>query len=85
MDSRITLAFDKHVIDKAKAYAASQNISLSRLTEFLFRQITSGNYKTLEELPVSEWVNDIADGQAEYVTKPRSRKSQKKDFFDSQK
>lgn len=85
MDSRITLAFDKVVIEKAKAYAASQNISLSRLTEFLYRQITSDNYKTLDELPVSEWVNSIAEGQAEYITKPRSRKSLKNDFYDSRK
>lgn len=85
MDSRITLAFDKQVIDKAKAYAASQNISLSRLTEFLFRQITSGNYKTLDELPVADWVNEIADGQAVYITMPRSRKSMKADFYNSRK
>jgi hypothetical protein len=85
MDSRITLAFDKNVIDKAKAYAASQNISLSRLTEFLFRQITSGNYKTIDELPVSDWVNEIAEGQADYITKARSRKSLKQDFYDSHK
>lgn len=69
MDAKVTLSFDKEVIEKAKEYAESHNISLSRLTEFLLRQIISGRYKTLESLPVSEWVNQLAEGRAEYVTK----------------
>lgn len=85
MDAKITLSFDKEIIDKAKTYADSQNISLSRLTEFLYRQITSGNYKNLEDLPVSDWVMQVAEGAAEYKTKPRSRKSLKKEFFNNKK
>ena len=81
MDSKITLSFDKDVIEQAKSFAASQDISLSRLTEFLYRQITSGNYKNLEELPVADWVNMIAEGEAEYKTRPRGRKSLKEEFL----
>ncbi len=40
----ITLGFDKSVITKAKRYANENNISLSRLIEFLLRKITSNNY-----------------------------------------
>jgi len=83
MDAKITLSFDKSVIEQAKQYAESQNISLSRLMEFLLRKITSGNYQTLEDFPVSEWVNQVAEGDAEYTTRPRSRKSLKKEFFES--
>ena len=43
MDAKITLSFDRDIIVKAKDFADSQNISLSRLTEFLYRQITSGS------------------------------------------
>lgn len=39
MDSKLTLSFDKEVIEKAKAFAAANNISLSKLNEYLFRNI----------------------------------------------
>ncbi len=85
MDAKITLSFDKEVIGKAKIFAESQNISLSRLMEFLLRQITSGNYKNLENLPVSDWVNQLAEGEAHYITRPASRKALKNEFLDSRK
>jgi hypothetical protein len=85
MDAKVTLSFDREVIEKAKRYAESHNISLSRLTEFLLRQITTGNYKTLEELPVSDWVNQLAEGRAEYMTRKRSRASMKKEYYNSRK
>ncbi len=83
MDAKITLSFNRETIDKAKKFAESQNISLSRLTEFLYRRITSGHYKSLEELPIADWVNSLAEGDPEYKTKPRSRKSMKNEFFKS--
>ena len=85
MDAKVTLSFNREVIEKAKKYAESQNISLSRLTEFLLQQITSGSYKTLEELPLSEWVNNLAEGRAEYLTRRRSRKSMNKEYYNSRK
>ena len=85
MDAKVTLSFDKEVIEKAKGYAESDNISLSRLTEFLLRQIISGRYKTLEALPVSEWVNQLAEGSTEYVNRKRSRKSMRKGYYNSKK
>lgn len=78
MDARITLSFDKEVIGKAKKFAESQNISLSRMMEFLLRQITSGNYSNLEKLPVSDWVNRLAEGEAKYTTRQKSLKAMKK-------
>ena len=44
MDAKLILNFDRRVIEKAKDFAADNNISLSRLTEFLYRKITSGSY-----------------------------------------
>jgi hypothetical protein len=85
MDAKVTLSFDKEIIEKAKRFADSQNISLSRLTEFLYRQITSGNHNSLEDLQISDWVLQVAEGKAEYKPRRRNRKSMKKDFFDSQK
>lgn len=85
MDSKITLSFDQSVIEKAKKFADSQNISLSRLTEFLYRKITSGDYENLESLPVADWVNLLSEGETEYKTKPRSRSTLKNEFLKSRK
>jgi hypothetical protein len=83
MDTKLTLHFDSEVIEKAKLFASSNNISLSRLTEFLYRQITSGNYKTLEEFPMADWINQVAESNAVY--KSRSRKSMKNEFLSHRK
>jgi hypothetical protein len=40
MDAKITLSFDEAIITKAKRFADDNNISLSRLTEFLFSKVT---------------------------------------------
>jgi hypothetical protein len=83
MDAKITLAFDQEVIEKAKAYAAEHNISLSRLTEFLYQKITSGDFKELDQFPIADWVNKVAEGEIEY--KKRGRKSMKDEFMKSRK
>lgn len=84
MDSKVTLSFNTQVINRAKKYAADNNISLSRLIEHLLRQATSKNYKSLEDYPVSDWVNQLAEGNVEYQTK-RSRKTSKNEFFEAKK
>jgi hypothetical protein len=85
MDAKITLSFDKEVIASAKKFADAQNISLSRMMEYLLREITSGNYRNLEEFPVSDWVSQLAEGKAVYVTRSRSRKVLKNEFMNSKK
>lgn len=85
MDSKITLSFNEEVIKKAKKYAEANNISLSRLIEFLLQKITSSTYHSLEEYPISDWVMQIAEGEAVYQTKKRSRQSSKDEYFASKK
>ena len=85
MDAKITLSFNEDIIGKAKRFAESNNISLSRLTEFLYSKITSGNYTQLEDLPIADWVSKVSEGEVEYLTKPRSVKSMKKEYFKSKK
>jgi antitoxin component of RelBE/YafQ-DinJ toxin-antitoxin module len=84
MNAKLTLSFNEEVINKAKKYAEENDISLSRLIEFLLTKVTSTDYQSLEEYPIADWVNLIAEGKAEYQTK-QSRKSAKKEFFDSRK
>jgi len=83
MDSKITLSFDKEVIDQAKRFADKNDMSLSRLTEFLYSRITSGTYKSLQELPISDCVGMMSEGEDEYLTSSKSRKSRKYDYLKS--
>jgi hypothetical protein len=85
MDSKVTLSFDQEVIRHAKQYAASQHISLSRLVEFLLRRATTGEYRSLEDFPIADWVMQVAEGPAEYNTGKKSRKDLKDEFFTSRK
>lgn len=85
MDAKITLSFNEAVIIKAKQYAEANNISLSRLIEYLLQKITSSNYQSYEDFPISDWVMQVAEGEAVYQTKKRSRKSSKDEFFASKK
>lgn len=84
MDSKVTLSFDQGVIAKAKVFAEANNISLSRLTEFLLSKVADKKYRSLDELPVSDWVSQVSEGQVEYVRK-NSAKSVKKDYLESRK
>ena len=86
MDNKITLSFNEAVIKKAKKYADNNNISLSRLVEFLLARVTAANYASLEDYPVADWVQQVADGQATYQTKhKRTRKTAKAEYFTSKK
>ena len=85
MDAKITLSFDKDVVNGAKAFADAHHISLSRLTEFIYRQLTLKSYDSLEELPISDWVNMLAEGELEYQRSPRSRKALKGEYLDTRK
>lgn len=85
MDAKITLSFNQTVIEKAKLYAQNNNISLSRLTEFLLNKVTSNNYQSLEDFPISDWVSMVGEGQAVYQTTPRKNKNLKTEYFKSKK
>ncbi len=85
MDAKITLSFDEAVIKKAKKYAKENNTSLSRIIEFLMQKVTSTGYQSFEDFPVSEWVHEIAEGEAVYKTKHSPRKALKADYYKSRK
>lgn len=85
MDAKVTLSFNAAVIEQAKALAEKQGISLSRLTEILLRKaIDSQNYH-IEELPVADWVSQVAEGEIEYVSRRKKRSDAKDEFFKSRK
>jgi hypothetical protein len=85
MDAKVTLSFDEGIVNRAKRYAEKNNISLSRLVEFLLQKTTAANYSSLEDLPISDWVNVVAEGQAVYQTKKKTRKSARAEYYSSKK
>lgn len=85
MDAKITLSFDEQIIIRAKKFAEENNISLSRLMELLLSKLTAKKYNTIEELPISDWVQMVSEGQIEYKTPKRNRKKIKEEFFKSKK
>jgi len=85
MDAKLTLAFDQAVIERTKLFAEKHDISLSRLTEFLYRKLTESPYTNLEDLPISDWVHLVAEGEIEYKTQTKSRKALKDEYFSSKK
>lgn len=85
MDSKITLSFDAGVAERAKAFAEANNISLSRLVEFMLSKVTDKRYRSIDELPVSDWVNAVAEGEVEYVRKNAAERNVKKDYLASRR
>lgn len=84
MDAKITLSFNKQVIERAKKYAESQNMSLSRLMELILDNITTHQYASLEDFPVSDWVSQIAEDKAVYNT-PKKRSAIKTEYRNRKK
>lgn len=85
MDAKITLSFNANVIERAKKYAEAQNISLSRLMEFLLDNITTNQYKSLEDFPISNWVNIVSEGQVEYIKTPKASSKLKAEYRNRKK
>jgi hypothetical protein len=81
MDTKLTLSLDKEVIEKAKELANKHDISLSRLIEYMFIKATNcgKNYKSLEDIPVADFISKLAEPEAEYVT-AKQRLRQKEEY-----
>jgi len=74
MDSKLTLSFNKDIIEEAKIFAENNGISLSRLVEHLLRKSTSSTYRSIEDFPISDWVMELMEGPVTYNDKPLSNK-----------
>lgn len=85
MDAKVTLSFNEQVIESAKQYAAERGISMSRLVEYLLRKVTTQSYSSLEDFPISDWVNEVAEGKAVYKTKTKSSKDLRDEYYSSKK
>lgn len=85
MDVKVTLSFDASVIERAKKFADKHKMSLSRLTEYLYDKLTHQSVNSLEELTISDWVTQVAEGGALYKTRKRGRKALRNEYLKSRK
>lgn len=76
MDKKLTLSLDKTIIERAKIYARSNNISLSKLIESYLTALTKHNKKDIEITPLVESLSgvitldedfDVKDAYTEYL------------------
>jgi antitoxin component of RelBE/YafQ-DinJ toxin-antitoxin module len=86
MNVKITLSFEAEVIERAKALCDELGISLSRFTEIVYlKALEHGKPFSIEDLPVSDWVSAVAEDQATYISKKKSGKQLRDEFFESRK
>jgi hypothetical protein len=64
MDTKLTLKFDKVVIERAKEYTASQNRSLSRIIESYLQSlmIQRGLKNDIADIQISSFVKSMSSG-----------------------
>jgi hypothetical protein len=61
MDTKLTLSLDKIIIEKAKNYAKSQEISLSKLIESYLSSLTSKTHSDIEITPLVESLSGVVE------------------------
>lgn len=61
MDAKLTLKIDQKVIDRAKKYAASKKMSLSKIVEAYLHLLTSENES--DDFEISPYVKSMTAGK----------------------
>ena len=59
MDTKLTIKLDQNIIEKAKKYAKSKNISLSRMIESYLKAITRDKIQNEDISPLVESLSGI--------------------------
>lgn len=59
MDKKLTLSLDSVIIERAKSYAKSNNISLSKLVETYLRTLTKQKRNLTEITPLVESLSGV--------------------------
>lgn len=61
MDAKLTLKFDKQVVENAKEYAVKNNKSLSRIIESYLKLLTSQEKNNdVEEIVITDFVKSLS-------------------------
>ena len=59
MNTKLTLNIDKNIINKAKSYASTQHISLSKLVEEYLRSLSSSSKDEFVVAPITKELSSI--------------------------
>lgn len=59
MDKKLTLSLDKSIIERAKAYAKANNISVSKLIEAYLKSLTTKKKGEIEITPLVESLSGV--------------------------
>ncbi|MDT0648772.1 DUF6364 family protein [Autumnicola edwardsiae] len=66
MDTKLTLSLNKSVIEKAKKYAKSKNISLSKMIESYLAAVTEKEEKEKQTTPLVESLIGVINLEADF-------------------
>lgn len=66
MDKKLTLSLDKSIIEKAKNYAKSNNISLSKLIEYYLQTLTKKSSRKDNITPLVEELSGVISIDKEF-------------------
>jgi hypothetical protein len=69
MNKKLTLSLDKSIIESAKDYAKSNNISLSKLIESYLKTLTQRKKKSTEITPLVESLSGVITLDEEFDVK----------------
>lgn len=69
MDKKLTLSLDQNIIEKAKDYAKSNKISLSKLIESYLKSLTKQSKEPAKITPLVESLSGVIDLPENYNEK----------------
>ena len=69
MDKKLTLSLDKAIIERAKSYAKSNNISLSKLIEAYLGALTKNEKDPSEITPLVKSISGVIELPADFDEK----------------
>jgi Family of unknown function (DUF6364) len=84
MDAKLTLSFEEEIIAQAKKFAKEKGISVSRLTEYLFKSITTQPRIMLQLMitQVADFIWELQEPSEEYIRTPVA-KTRKKQYYEA--
>ena len=69
MDKKLTIRLDSEVIDRAKSYARSNNVSVSRMIESYLDSVTQVNSNVFEITPLVKSLSGVIEIDSSYDVK----------------
>ncbi len=69
MDKKLTLSLDQSIIERAKAYAKANNISLSKLIESYLATVTRKSKKKSEITPLVKCLSGVIEIPSDFNEK----------------